>query len=211
MSSPQEIAEVLLRIGAVQINTKDLFVYTTGIKSPIYCDNRRLMSFPLERESITSAFVDSIGLNVGADQVEVLAGVATAGIPFAAWVAARLEKPMVYVRDSVKSHGMSRQIEGVLKAGQRAVVIEDLVTTGTSALISVEAIRSEGATADHCFAIFSYELSQAKQNFDAQGIQVHTLTSISTLLDVAVRDRMITDGDRLAVEDWLSTFGEGGR
>jgi orotate phosphoribosyltransferase len=200
----RETARTLLRIGAVAINVRQPFVYASGITSPIYTDNRLLISYPDERERIVEGLARRIGETAGADGVDVVAGTATAGIPFAAWVAARLRKPMIYVRSSAKEHGRGRQIEGRLEAGQRVAVIEDLVSTGGSSLQTVEAIRRAGGLVSHCFAIFTYELRRAREAYAQSGVTSATLSSISTLLDVAVAEGWLGAEDRRPVEEWLA-------
>ncbi|MDA8218577.1 MAG: orotate phosphoribosyltransferase [Dehalococcoidales bacterium] len=137
-----EAAAILLRVGAVNINAEEWFTYTSGIKSPIYTDNRLLISFPEERQRIVTLLAAAADEAVGLDNVDVVAGTATAGIPFAAWLADRLQRPMVYVRGSAKAHGLARQIEGRTAPGERVVVVEDLVTTGGSSLATVDALAA---------------------------------------------------------------------
>ncbi len=198
------IARMLLERGAVSINSRQPFVYTSGITSPIYTDNRLLISYPDERERIVEALARQVVESVGADGVDVVAGTATAGIPWAAWVAWVLRKPMVYVRPNPKEHGKARQIEGVLREGQRVAVVEDLISTGTSSLQTVDAIRQAGGTVTHCFAIFTYEFQEARRAYDSLGIECVTLSNISTLLEVATAEGFIGLEDEQAVIDWLA-------
>ena len=199
------VARTLLRVGAVAINVREPFVYASGTRSPIYCDNRLLISFPAEREQVVEGLSGLIVDRVGADNVDVVAGTATAGIPFAAWVAARLRKPMIYVRSAPKEHGRGNQIEGRLAAGQRTVVIEDLVTTGGSSLGTVDAIRRAGGVVSHAFAIFTYELPHARDAFEQRGVTLVALSRISTLLDVAVAEGFLDQDDRGHVVAWLDS------
>jgi orotate phosphoribosyltransferase len=203
----RDTARTLLRLGAVALNVRQPFVYASGVRSPIYCDNRLLISYPDEREQIVDGLSRRIADVVGVDNVDVVAGTATAGIPFAAWVAARLRKPMVYVRSSPKEHGRGRQIEGRLEAGQRVAVIEDLVTTGGSSLQTVEVIRAAGGVVSHCFAIFTYGLEQAHRAYEQHGVTAVTLSTISTLLDVAVAEGYLSRDDRRHVVAWLGSQG----
>lgn len=193
-------AEILLRVGAVSINSRQLFTYASGIQSPIYTDNRLLISYPEERKVIAEGLARSVG--DGSD-VDVVAGTATAGIPWAAWVADRLGKPLVYVRSSAKEHGRGRQVEGRLSEGQRVVVVEDLISTGMSSLQTVDALRSSGATVGRSVAIFSYEFSEAIEGYRDRGVALATLTTITRLLEVAAARGYIDYQDQQAVERWL--------
>ena len=200
-----ETARVLLRLGAVAINVQQPFVYASGITSPIYCDNRLLISYPEERAQIIAALAGKIAAAIGPEHVDVVAGTATAGIPFASWVADRLRKPLIYVRPNPKEHGRGRQIEGRLEAGQRAVVIEDLITTGGSSLQTVEAIRQAGGQVSHCFAIFTYGFEAAGRAYEERGVTAIALTSISALLDLAVAEQYLDEPDRQQVLAWLAS------
>ena len=199
----REVADILLSVGAVSINVAEPFTYASGTRSPIYCDNRMLMSYPPERRRIIGYFAEMIEHEIGLAQVEVLAGVATSGIPWAAWIAEALGRPMVYVRAGAKEYGKRKQIEGVLGSSQRAVVVEDLVSTGASALTTAEGVRAAGATARDCVAIFTYELPVAQAAFREADVRLLTLSGISTLLDVAAETGRLSASDRAAVEDWL--------
>ena len=200
-----EAARLLSRLGAVAINVREPFTYTSGAKSPIYCDNRLLISYPDERERIVGWLADRVVAAAGPEGVDVVAGTATAGIPFAAWVADRLRKPMIYVRGAAKEHGRGKQIEGRLEAGWRAVVIEDLITTGGSSLQTVEVIRRAGGVVDHCVAIFSYGLDRAREAYAVHGVTPIALSTIATLLEVAIADRSLAEDDRHHVETWLAS------
>ena len=198
-----EVAKILLDVHAVSINTANPYVYASGTISPIYCDLRLLMSAPRERDTIVEMLTSAITQTVGHDQVGVIAGVATAGIPWAAWVAKALDGPMAYVRDVPKDHGKGQQIEGSVAAGQRAVVLEDLTSTGASAISAALALREQGATADYCFSIFTYGFKRAEQAFADAGIHLVTMCDISTLLEVATAQGNITGEEECAVREWL--------
>lgn len=199
------VARILLQLGAVSINARQPFVYSSGVKSPIYTDNRLLISYPEEREQIVDGLARRIIELVGVDNVDVVAGTATAGIPWATWVAAWLRKPLIYVRPSPKEHGRAKQIEGRLQEGQRVVVIEDLISTGTSSLQTVDAIREAGGTVVQCAAIFTYEFDEARDGYAQRAVPLTALTTISTLLDVAVAEGNIDMEDRGAVVEWLAS------
>ncbi len=188
----REIARLLLDAGAVSIDVEHPFRYTSGILSPIYCDNRLLISFPAERRRIVGWMADRLEAQIGQAGVDVIAGTATAGIPYAAWLAEALTLPMVYVRAAAKEHGRGQRVEGRLREGQRVVVVEDLVTTGGSSISTVEGIEEVGGKVVGCLAIFSYELPRAVAAFEARGIPLYTLTSLSTLLEVAAESGRVS-------------------
>lgn len=194
-----EIAKELLNIKAVQIKTNeaDYFTWTSGIKSPIYCDNRLTMSYPSVRNKIVQAFKQMIvEQNV---KVDAIAGCATAGIPHAAWLAQTLDLPMVYVRSKPKGHGKENQIEGTFEAGKHVLVIEDLISTGGSALQAAQVLQEAGAVVENTFAIFSYGLKKSQEAFDAIDINLQTITGFDHLLDVLASENGInaTEKERL--------------
>lgn len=180
----QELARMLLEIKAVSIvDETNLFTWVSGIKSPVYCDNRLTISYPKVRRTIAEGFAKLIKDQY--EDVDVIAGTATAGIPHAAWVADILEKPMVYVRSTAKGHGKGNQIEGVLTAGQKVVLIEDLFSTGGSSLKAVEALKEAGCEVLKVYSIFSYNFSEVKTKFDGAGVAFESLTDYATLLPIA--------------------------
>ena len=201
-ASAYEVARVLLDEGAVTINTAQPFVYASGATGPIYCDLRLLMAHPKLRERIVELLVARILESSNDADVDVVAGVATAGIPWAAWVAGRLNKPLAYVRDAPKDHGRGQQVEGGVAPGQVSIVIEDLTNLGGSALAAVAALREVGATADHCFSILAYEFPQTAEAFRAAGAELSSLCGLSVLLEVATANgRIDAEGER-AVREW---------
>lgn len=200
MNQAQEIAKLLLEIKAVSLNVKEPFRYTSGIISPIYTDNRLIISFPEKRKIIINAFVDLIkAKNLLFD---VVAGTATAGIPHAALIANALEKPMVYVRGKAKEHGKQNQIEGRLEKNQRAIVVEDLISTGKSSIAAAEALREAGGIVEDCIAIFTYELPQATQGFSDAKVHCHALTNFSTLLETAEKLGYINSDELEEAQNW---------
>ena len=181
----REIAESLLKIKAVTIvDENNLFTWVSGIKSPVYCDNRMTISYPEVRDKIAEGFANIIKANY--PEVEIIAGTATAGIPHAAWVAQKLNLPMVYVRSSAKEHGKGKQTEGVLPEGAKVVLIEDLLSTGGSSMKACEALTDEGANVMAVLAIFSYNFPQVDEIFMGKKIPYATLTDYETLLPIAV-------------------------
>lgn len=204
MEVSREMAGLLLRLGAVSIDVEQPFRYASGIVSPIYCDNRLIISHPAERGQVVDRLVERLDAEVGRAAFDVVAGTATAGIPWAAWVADRLGKPMIYVRSTPKEHGKGQRIEGHLPPGQRTVVVEDLVTTGGSSLSTVEAIREAGGSVEACLAIFTYELPMARQSFEARGVRLLALTGLSALLEVAAAEGYLAPEQRATVEQAIA-------
>lgn len=200
MTTPDQIAKLLLEIKAVTLNVQTPFRYTSGILSPIYCDNRLIISYPDKRKIIIDAFIEMINNNKL--QFDVVAGTATAGIPHAAWIAERLNKPMVYVRNKSKEHGKQNQIEGLLKPGQKALIIEDLVSTGGSSVAAGVACREAGAVVTDCVAIFTYQMEKARQAFSQAQINLHTLTNFATLIQVATDEGYISQDEKERALEW---------
>ncbi len=192
------IAKHLLTIGAVSLRPDHPFTWASGLRSPIYCDNRLTMAFPEVRRAITDGFAAIVSEHDLSPQV--VAGTATAGIPHAAWLADRLNLPMAYVRSSAKAHGQGKRVEGRIEAGQHVVVVEDLVSTGLSSVAVVEAVQEVGATVDAVLAIFTYGLPAADAAFRRAGVPLYTLTNYRTLIDVAVSENRL---DRTSLDTLL--------
>ena len=195
-----QIAEELLRIGAVTLSPQEPYTWTSGIKSPIYCDNRLTMSYPEVRELIARGFAELIRGRF--PETEVIAGTATAGIPHAAWVAHELRLPMIYVRDKAKGHGKRNQIEGHLPPGRKVVVIEDLISTGGSSLKAAQAVREAGGVPVAVLAIFSYQFEKADAAFAEAGIPFRTLTNYTALAETALRTERIRPEDLAVLSAW---------
>ena len=198
--SPDAIAALLLDINAITLNPNTPFTFASGIQSPIYCDNRLVISHVKEREQLIEAFLDTI--EIQHLSYDVIAGTATAGIPHAAWIADRLKKPMVYVRSSAKGHGKQNKIEGSITAGQTALVIEDLISTGRSAVDAAIALKSIGAKVTDCIAIFSYQMPAALSLFSEQAIALHTLSDMNHLLHIAKKRCTLSDKDYRLIQQW---------
>lgn len=204
------IAAALLKIEAVVLRPDRPFTWTSGIKSPIYCDNRLTISYPEVRDMIAEGFAGLIRRHY--PEAEVLAGAATGGIPHAAFTAQKLNLPMIYVRDKAKGHGKENLIEGLLKPGQKVVVIEDLISTGGSSIKVARAVQEAGGQALGVAAIFSYELDKAARAFAEAGIALRTLTGYEVLLDEAVRSGAIDAGQLELLRRWRSdpeSYGAG--
>ncbi|BFH61516.1 orotate phosphoribosyltransferase [Paenibacillus azoreducens] len=205
---PHQIAAYLLQIEAVALRPKQPFTWTSGIKSPIYCDNRLTMSYPEVREYIAESFAAIIREQY--PDTEVIAGTATAGIPHAAWVAQKMNLPMAYIRDKAKGHGKENQIEGIIKPGQKAIIIEDLISTGGSSIKAALAVNEAGAKAQAVLSIFNYQLNKAVQAFADAGIPFQSLSNYEALMDVALEQGKIQPEDIQALKAWRedpSSFG----
>lgn len=196
----EQIAKDLLSIEAVSLSPDEPFTWASGLKSPIYCDNRVTMSYPAVRRAIAKGLAEKIKQDF--PNVEVIAGTATAGIPHAAWVAELLDLPMVYIRSKPKDHGQGNQIEGRIKEGQKMVVIEDLISTGGSVLEAAQAAEKEGADILGVAAIFTYELAKGKQNFETANIPLVTLTNYSTLIESALTENYINQEQLELLKKW---------
>jgi orotate phosphoribosyltransferase len=206
---PEQIAKALLTIEAVALRPNQPFTWTSGIKAPIYCDNRLTISYPEIRELIADGFVSIIKSQY--PDTDVIAGAATGGIPHAAWVAQKLNLPMIYVRDKPKGHGKENVIEGVLKANQKVVIIEDLISTGGSSLKVALAVNEAGCNAQAVLAIFTYQLARAIEAFAEAKVPVHTLSDYSTLLEIAVGLGKIRDEDIGIMQSWRANPQEFGK
>ena len=194
------LATHLLLIKAIQLSPKHPFTWASRLRSPIYCDNRVTLSYPTVRTFIRQQFVEQLMLHYG--KPDVIAGVATGGIAQGALVAQELGLPFCYVRSEKKSHGMQNQIEGVVESGQSVIVIEDLVSTGKSSLLAVDALREVGADVKGMLAIFTYQLPVAEENFAAKGCQLHTLTNYETLIYKAIEEKYISEEDQQSLLEW---------
>jgi orotate phosphoribosyltransferase len=194
------LAQHLLQIKAVKLSPQAPFTWASGLKSPIYCDNRVSLSYPAVRTYIRQQFVEKIIQNYG--KPDVIAGVATGGIAQGALVAQEMGLPFVYVRSEKKTHGMQNQIEGVINAGQSVVVIEDLVSTGKSSLMAVDALREAGAEVKGMVAIFTYQMELARKNFEEKRCELVTLSNYETLIHKAVEESYVTEKDVESLKEW---------
>lgn len=189
----QAVATGLLDIKAVSLSPNEPFTWASGIKSPIYCDNRLTMSYPKLRTLIAKELAKKIIATF--PEVEMIAGTATAGIPHAAFIAQELKLPMSYIRSKPKDHGKTKQVEGKLDPGTKVVIIEDLISTGGSVLEAKEAAEREGANVLGVAAIFTYELARATEKFTSAQCPLVTLTDYSTLIAVAKESGQITPAE----------------
>ena len=196
----KKIAKFLLETKAVFLSPQEPFTWASGIKAPIYCDNRILLSFPEIRSQIIDAFVMKIKENF--PNADYIAGVATAGIAHAALIAEKMQLPMIYIRASAKDHGRAKQIEGKLKTNAKIVVIEDLISTGGSSIKAVEALKSGGLNVKGVVAIFSYGFKQAKKAFEEINCPLVVLCNYDLLIDIALEKGDITSQDVNSLREW---------
>lgn len=194
----KQIAEALLQIEAVTLSPTEPYTWSSGLKSPIYCDNRLTLSFPNVRQVI----VDGLVKSVNPTEVDVIAGTATAGIPHGALLADRLGLPFIYVRSSAKGHGKGNQIEGRLEAGARVLVIEDLLSTGMSSIDAAKAIRQAGGEVTGIQAIFSYGLPVLQKNLADADLTATSLTTFSELIEVAESTGVLNRSELDSLRDW---------
>jgi orotate phosphoribosyltransferase len=194
------IASHLLDIQAVSLKPNDPFTWSSGIKSPIYCDNRLTLSYPAIRKDISKGLSKLIKENFS--EVGVIAGTATAGIPHAAWVSAILEQPMVYVRSKAKGHGKGNQIEGLIQKGDKVVIVEDLISTGGSVITAANALREAGAEIIGVVAIFAYGLEKGNKQLEEHDLPYFVLTDYDTLTEVALERRDITEEELAKLKEW---------
>ncbi|HEX8013862.1 MAG TPA: orotate phosphoribosyltransferase [Flavobacterium sp.] len=205
----EKTAELLLQINAIKLNPENPFTWASGWKSPIYCDNRLILSFPIIRNYVRDEFAKNIEKQFG--KPDVIAGVATGAIGIGILVAESLGLPFVYVRPEPKKHGRQNQVEGFLQKGQNVVVVEDLISTGNSSLMAVEALRHEGANIKGMAAIFTYGFGVAQENFKNANIDLYTLSNYENLLNLAVEKQYITEDQQSALQEWNeipSTWGQ---
>ncbi|NGP89956.1 orotate phosphoribosyltransferase [Fodinibius halophilus] len=196
----EEIALDLLNINAVILRPNDPFTWSSGWNSPIYCDNRLTMRYPKIRKKIAQKLVAFISEEY--PDIDVITGTATAGIPHAAWVSENMDKPMSYVRAKAKAYGLGNQIEGGIQKGESTVVIEDLISTGGSAMSVVEALRFVGVNIEAVLSIFTYGFDKAIQRFEETDVTVYSLTDYPTLIQVASENDYVDASDLKTLGEW---------
>lgn len=196
----KEISKILLEIGAVSLSPQEPFTWASGIKSPIYCDNRLILSYPKQRDEVENGLTNLIKENY--PEVEYIMGTATAGIPHAALIADKLNLPMGFVRSSNKDHGKQNKIEGKIQKGAKTVVIEDLISTGGSSIEAAMALEEAGFDVIAIVAIFTYQLDSANENFKDVKYELQTLTNFDELSEVAVENGIIDKEDIDKIRNW---------
>ena len=203
MNIQQGVAKSLLSTEAVRLNVQTPFTFVSGIKSPIYCDNRKMIGFPQERSVVVEGFVKKIKeMEAEGSEFDIIAGTATAGIPWAAFISMAMNRPMAYIRGEKKAHGAGRQIEGAEFKGKRVLIIEDLISTGGSSIKAVDASFEEGAKDVEVLAIFSYGFEKAYKSFGEKNIKWSSLSNVETLLEVAKENNYITSEEMLTASSW---------
>ncbi|HTN45598.1 MAG TPA: orotate phosphoribosyltransferase [Flavipsychrobacter sp.] len=209
MSTQKHFAEKLLQIKALQVNLQNPYTWASGWRSPVYCDNRKTLSYPHVRDFVKSEMANMVFEKF--PDAEVIAGVATAGIPHGTLVADLLKLPLIYVRSKPKEHGMGNQIEGVLEPGQKVVVIEDLVSTGKSSLQVVEVLRELGADVIGMCALFTYGFPAASEAFEKAGLPLHTISNYEALMEVAEEQKLVAPEEKETLQQWRLDPGSWGK
>jgi orotate phosphoribosyltransferase len=207
--SEKQVAEKLLQVQAVKLSPAQPFTWASGWKSPIYCDNRKILSFPYVRDYIKSELCNLVFETF--PDAAVIAGVATAGIPHGALVADQLKLPFIYVRSKPKEHGMGNQIEGVLQPGQPVVVIEDLISTGKSSLEAVQAIRAAGGVVVGMVSIFNYGFDIAVKAFEAAAVPFYSLSNYGAMIALAEEKGIVSADEIATLQAWRSAPDQWGR
>lgn len=207
-NTAQQTAELLLQINAIKLNSKNPFTWASGWKSPIYCDNRVILSFPAVRNYVRDEFVKQIEAKFG--KPDVIAGVATGAIGIGILVAEAMGLPFVYVRPEPKKHGRLNQVEGFLQKGQNVVVVEDLISTGGSSLLAVEALRNEGAVVKGMAAIFTYGFPISEEKIKEANLDVYTLSNYNNLLQKAIDKKYISENELETLQTWNANPAEWG-
>lgn len=200
MSTQKHFAEKLLQIKALQINLQKPYVWASGWQSPVYCDNRKVLSYPHVRDFVKSELANMVLEHF--PDAEVIAGVATAGIPHGVMAADLLKLPFIYVRSKPKEHGMGNQIEGVLTPGQKVVVIEDLISTGKSSLQVVDVLRAEGAEVVGMCGLFTYGFPVADEAFEKAMVPLHTISNYTALMEVAEDLKLVQSEHKQVLNAW---------
>lgn len=209
MSTQKQFAEKLLQIRALQINPQKPYTWASGWKSPVYCDNRKVLSHPYVRDFVKSELANMVLEHF--PEAEVIAGVATAGIAHGVMAADLLKLPFIYVRSKPKEHGMGNQVEGELKAGQKVVVVEDLISTGKSSLEVVEVLRAAGAEVIGMCGLFTYGFPEAGAAFEKAGVPLYTISNYSALMELAGEQQLISQEEQASLGEWRTSPSTWGR
>lgn len=204
-NASKQIANYLLQIKAIKLEPQNHFTWASGWYSPIYCDNRKTLSYPEIRTYIRDAFVAQAKADF--EDFDIVVGVATGGIAHGALVADAMNKPFAYVRSSSKGHGLGNQIEGVVKAGQKALVIEDLISTGGSSLKAVDALRDADVDVIGMIAIFTYDFQVAADNFENKNVKCQTLSNYHALIEAATESGYVQESDVETLKEWRKDPG----
>jgi len=206
MNNKKAVAEKLLQIKAIKLSVDNPFTWASGWKSPIYCDNRKILSFPYIRDFIKSEICNLIFQSY--ENAEMLAGVATAGIAWGAMAADQLKLPFIYVRPKPKEHGLGNQVEGYYEPGKKIVVIEDLISTGKSSLLVTDVLQSEGLQVEGMVSIFNYGFDAAKNAFEHAKISLHSLTDYDSVIELALEQNYVSKEDQKTLLNWRNNPSE---
>ena len=200
MNNKKAVAEKLLQINAIKLSVSKPFTWASGWKSPIYCDNRKILSYPYIRDFIKSELCNTVFQSY--ENAEVIAGVATAGIPWGAMVADQLKLSYIYVRPKPKEHGLGNQIEGFYEPGKKVVIIEDLISTGKSSLLVAEVLKNEGLEVEGMVSIFNYGFDIARNAFDDAKVNYHSLTDYDSVITLAIEKNYVSEKDQNTLLNW---------
>jgi orotate phosphoribosyltransferase len=200
MNNKKAVAEKLLQINAIKLSVSKPFTWASGWKSPIYCDNRKILSYPYIRDFIKSEICNTVFQSY--ENAEMIAGVATAGIPWGAMVADQLKLPYIYVRPKPKEHGLGNQIEGFYEPGKKVVIIEDLISTGKSSLQVAEVLKREGLEVEGMVSIFNYGFDIAKNAFKNAKVNFHSLTDYDSVITLAIEKNYVSEKDQNTLLNW---------
>ena len=200
MNNKKAVAEKLLQINAIKLSVSKPFTWASGWKSPIYCDNRKILSYPYIRDFIKSELCNTVFQSY--ENAEVIAGVATAGIPWGAMVADQLKLSYIYVRPKPKEHGLGNQIEGFYEPGKKVVIIEDLISTGKSSLLVAEVLKNEGLEVEGMVSIFNYGFDIAKNAFKNAKVNYHSLTDYDSVITLAIEKNYVSEKDQHTLLNW---------
>ena len=201
----QETARLLLSIEAVSFRFDPPFTYTSGLKSPIYLDNRLVLSYPDVRSKIIQLCIQVIEKQIGFKNVECISGTATAAIPHASVIADHLGVPLVYARSSAKSYGKEQKLEGTLQKGSKVLIVEDHISTGASSIDNAQTVRALGGTVDYCIATTTYETEISQQNFAQHNIELLTLTTGRIIIQEAKKKKMVTTKEAASIHAWFDS------
>lgn len=201
-NTSEKVAKILLGLKAVTLNPSKPYRYASGILSPVYTDCRVIIAYPEKRKEIRDLYIEAI--KESGVEFDIVAGTATAGIPHAAWIADKLNLPMIYVRGKAKDHGKENLVEGIIEAGQKVVVIEDLVSTGESSINSVEAIKAIGGEVSTVFSIITYGISKGEENFKKHNLNLVSLTNFHDVVEEAGEIGYIEMQEKELILDWIS-------
>ena len=209
ISNEKAVAEKLLQINAIKLNPEQPFTWASGWKSPIYCDNRKVLSFPYIRDFIKSEMCNVIFSRFA--DADLIAGVATAGIPWGAMAADQLKLPFIYVRPKPKEHGLGNQIEGFFEKNQKVVVVEDLISTGKSSLQVARILRTEGLQVEGMVSIFNYGFPETNNLFKSEGVDYYSITSYPVLIQLAIERHVVTEQQQEVLLKWQQDPSKWGR